>query len=282
MHRVTPWAALTVAVLALVVMLGGGPVGAQEPPEQEAPGITDWAQPLPDPAGVGVEVGTGAPAHDGGGGGGQRAPSPCGYVPVEDPEVRASYEAAHPGQDGAVYLSVCTFDDGVARNFGVNWYPEMTPEELALQAVQQVQRQLPAPRVGVNPPGPQVVRVPTWLWVEPDSWVPVAATASVPGVSATVTATPQRVAWAMGDGQTVRCDGPGQPFTPAQAGQQPVCGHTYQQSSARQPGGAYPATATVTYDVAWAAVGAPGGGPLPPITNTTELALQVTEVQALN
>lgn len=279
MRRVAPWAA--VAVLALVVMLDGGPVGAQEPPGRGLPGITDWAQPLPDPAGVGVEVGVTGPDQEGSSGG-QGAPSPCGYVRVEDPEVRVAYEAAHPGEDGAVFLSVCTFDDGKARNFGVNWYPTLTPEELALQAVQQVQRQLPAPLVGVNPPGPQLVTLPTWLWVEPDSWVPVEATASVPGVSARVVAEPVQVAWTMGDGQTVVCDGPGEPFTLAQAEREPVCGHTYQQSSARQPGGAYPVTATVSYDVRWAAVGASGGGPLPPITSTNEFALPVAEVQALN
>jgi hypothetical protein len=275
--------ASAVTVAALLVALGPWLALAQTPPAPDKqPGTFNWAQPLPDPAGVGVEVGTNTPGQDGGGDGGQGAPSPCGYVPVEDPEVVEVYQAQHPGQDGAVYLSVCTFDDGRARNFGVNWYPSLTPEELALQAVKQVRRQLPAVAVGFNPPGLQVVWKPTWLWVEPASWRPVTATASAPGVTASVTATPQRVTWAMGDGAQVVCDGPGTPYDSSQAGQEPACGHTYQQSSARQPGGAYPVTATVTYQVSWEAVGAPGGGPLPPITSINEFPLQVTEVQALN
>ena len=77
------------------------------------------------------------------------------------------------------------------------------------------------------------------------------------GGSVTATATPVSVTWRPGDGSTVTCHGAGTPYTSADdpAAPSPDCGHTYTRSSAGQPGGAFTATATITWDVAWQGAG---------------------------
>ncbi len=71
---------------------------------------------------------------------------------------------------------------------------------------------------------------------------------------------PVEVVWTMGDGTQVRCPGPGTPYQPDAdpKASSPDCGHTYQTSSGDQPGGVFPVTATVTWNVTWAGGGQTG------------------------
>ena len=80
------------------------------------------------------------------------------------------------------------------------------PVVVAQQAVKQLD--LPSNGIEMAPPttSPQLVNVSTWLWLDPATWKPYTATASIAGVSATATATPQKVVWNIGDGNTVTCD----------------------------------------------------------------------------
>jgi hypothetical protein len=105
----------------------------------------------------------------------------------------------------------------------------------------------------------------------------------VPGESVTATATPVSVTWHPGDGTTVTCQGAGAPYTSADnpAAASPDCGHTYTSSSAGQPGGAFTATATITWDVTWQGAGGAGGA-LAPLFTTAVAAFRVAESQALN
>lgn len=140
---------------------------------------------------------------------------------------------------------------------------------------------LPLPSPGLNPPGAQLVGVPTWLWVD-GPWAPASATAQVAGTSATVTAVPVSVVWSPGDGTTVTCDGPGTAYDPTRppADQRSACTHTYGRSSAALPGGAYALAATVTYEVTWSSsTGA--GGSLGTLTRTSTVPVAVEEAQAL-
>ena len=107
----------------------------------------------------------------------------------------------------------------------------------------------------------QLTNLPTWLWINPAEWVPESKTATVPGESVTATATPVSVTWHPGDGSTVTCQGAGTPYTSAdnQAAASPDCGHTYTNSSAGQPGGAFQVTATITWDITWQGAGGAGG-----------------------
>ena len=61
------------------------------------------------------------------------------------------------------------------------------------------------------------------------------------------------------------------------------CSYTWTQSSAGQPDGAYQVTATVYWQVAWTATGAPGGGNLGQVPGpAAHVAVRVAESQAVN
>jgi hypothetical protein len=144
---------------------------------------------------------------------------------------------------------------------------------------------LPSPVIRSSPAqnALQLTNLPTWLWINPAEWVPESKTATVPGESVTATATPVSVTWHPRDGSTVTCQGAGTPYTSADnpAAASPSCGHTYTSSSAGQPGGAFRATATITWDVTWQGAGG-AGGVLPPLFTTAVAAFRVAESQALN
>ncbi|MGE7433992.1 hypothetical protein [Kitasatospora sp. NPDC001175] len=155
------------------------------------------------------------------------------------------------------------------------------PKVLAEKAVSSLD--LPKPEVRLSPgaQGPQVVRVPTWLWVESRQWKPVQATAEVPGVSVVAVASPASVTWAMGDGSTVECKGAGTPYSATfdAASPSPDCGYTYLRPSAGRPDGALTVSVTVHWSVSWS--GAGQGGTYPDLATTSELTVRAVEVQSL-
>jgi hypothetical protein len=142
---------------------------------------------------------------------------------------------------------------------------------------------LPAPVINTSPPRgrAQLVGVPTWLWVD-DPWTPRSASATLGGVTATVTATPVRVEWRAGDGTApFACDGPGVPFDADHPDRTPTCAHTYtDRSTTSNDAGSFDLTATVTYDIAWAATNGDVGA-LEPLTRTATVPLVVHEAQAV-
>jgi hypothetical protein len=159
--------------------------------------------------------------------------------------------------------------------------PPPPPVVVARQAANKLT--LVTPKIGANPSpaGEQLVSLPTWLWLQAGSWEPQSATAAVPGVSVTATATPTKVTWSMGDGETVECEGPGTVF-PAGGDPRatsPTCGHTYTQSSAGRPGSAFRVSATVSWSITW--FGGGEQGELPAMETTADTTFQVAESQAL-
>jgi hypothetical protein len=127
------------------------------------------------------------------------------------------------------------------------------------------------------------VNHPTALWLDGDAVAPRSATAEVPGVRVTVTATVEQVHWETGDGDTEVCAGPGRAPDPARPGDYGGCTHSWSWPSADQLGGAYQVTATVFWRVVWAAEGAPGGGDLGLVPQRSQpLAVPVAEIQILN
>lgn len=151
-----------------------------------------------------------------------------------------------------------------------------SPEQLARQAYSQLR--LPSPSIAASPEGPQLVRLPTWLWIE-NGWEPVSATASVPGVSVTATAKPTKVQWSMGEGGSRTCDGPGTPYSsdrnPRSAS--PDCGYTYRRASGD---GGFRVTATVSWSVSWS--GAGESGTFDDLSTTDSTSFVVEEVGAVN
>lgn len=156
------------------------------------------------------------------------------------------------------------------------------PAVLAQQAVSQLA--IPKLSISASPStaADQLVGLPTWLWLDEGDWHPITATAAVPGESVTATATPISVTWSLGDGTTIVCQGPGTPYTAADApnAPSPTCGHTYATSSAGQPNNAFVVTATVSWTVAWAGGGQTGT--VPTLNNAATTALRVADVEALN
>ncbi|ANN21145.1 hypothetical protein SD37_39875 [Amycolatopsis orientalis] len=185
------------------------------------------------------------------------------------------YQCSGQGQRDALYRAPVWIPDGQAPGAA----PLPSPEELAEQARSQLR--LPSPVIGSSPDGTQLVQLPTWLWLDREMWRTQSATASVPGVSVTATAIPASVSWAMGDGSTVSCTGPGTPF-PAQGDPRsasPDCGHIYQRSSAGAPAERFPATATVSWRITWSGAGA--SGTFPDMTTSAAASFRVAEAQAL-
>ena len=204
--------------------------------------------------------GAGAPARPGTAGGSGGAPAGCRNTAAR---------LACPGAADAM------FGTGAGA----------LPAPAALAELAREYLVLPSPVIRSSPAqaGLQLVQLPTWLWISPAEWAARSKTATVPGESVTATATPVEVTWHPGDRSTVTCRGPGTPYTSADdpASASPDCGHTYASSSAGQPGGAYTATVTITWDIAWHGAGG-AGGVLPPLFTTAVAAFRVAESQALD
>ena len=198
---------------------------------------------------------------------------------------------------GGWYSVTCIDDATGAATTRTEWIsdqavataPAVDPHQVALQAENSLD--LPVPSLHVNPSGPSVVNLPTWLWIDPSVWHQYSVTASAGTVSATAVATPESVTWEMGDGGAVVCTGPGHPFEAAlpAGGQRTPCAFTYRTSSAGQPSSdgnpddaAYTVRATITWDVSWTAQGAPGQGLLPSLTTSAESSLRVVQVESVN
>jgi hypothetical protein len=183
--------------------------------------------------------------------------------------------------EGQMYWRFCVNAAGERVSYRLFIYepgvPPVSGAELAVMARSEVILELPEPRA--NPPvtAEQLVGVKTWLWLDRADWQPASATATVPGISATVTATPVATEWAMGDGETEHCDGPGTPYT--DGARTTDCGHVYSIASTNESGGLYDAMVTVVWRVRWTASDGTGGD-LGTLRRTTPFQLQVGERQA--
>lgn len=222
-------------------------------------------------------TGTGASS-----GGGRSSPTNCTYNLV-------SVEAGSPMFDvdgnlidtsgagkwyekqcGTVYYGLIFVAAGTAGPF-------VSPRDVADGVLDRMNLPLPQPRI--SPAGDQVVNLPMWAWLE--GWTVRQETATVPGVSVTVTATPTKAVWTFGDGTTVTCNGPGTAWSPSLP-QDPPCGHTFKRSSASTVDRSFHVKVAVTWTASYVVAGGAGGGALPAVVRTTEFAVRVAEVQAVN
>ncbi len=277
-------------ILRAMVVTGATAVALAAPVWGQSPGDSayGWVETDDGGATVGAEETVTTPVSGGAGGGG--GTSPCTWTPVEADLVGEQAELIFtrmPNAQYAWYLQECTNPDGSVTSTFIPVEitdPEPAPDPEALRASAQEELRLPSPRIAMSPPGEQVVHVASWLWLDGGLWRPHSSSASAGGVTATVTATPTRTVWDMGNGETVVCDGPGTPYDPsrADAAQSTSCSYTYRNSSAGRPGHAYPMTVTVEWQLGWTVTGAAGGGALPGLTTSTSTTVPVGEVQALN
>jgi len=134
----------------------------------------------------------------------------------------------------------------------------VNPAQLGREAVDSMN--LVAPTVGATPrPSAEpvsLIGLPTWLWIDSadeHSWGPITRTASAGGVTVTATAKVAKVAWDMGDGNTVTCTTKGTEWTPAKGtGDSPTCGYRYTSRGERT------ITATTFWEVDWSGAGQSG------------------------
>lgn len=157
--------------------------------------------------------------------------------------------------------------------------PKITGAQLAQQALSRFKVSAPTPMLS---PTRAVVNYPTWLWLQ-GGWSPQSATATVPGLSATVTARPTKVVWNMGDGGQVTCDGPGTAYNPnvADSAQHTDCSYTYATSSAGVPGGTFTASVTVYFGASWKATDGTAGQ-LGTVTGAANFPVTVEQIESVN
>ena len=153
------------------------------------------------------------------------------------------------------------------------------PRVLASEALASVA--IPAPPIATSPSNDRLyAQVRTWLWLPSGWWRTYSATANAGGVSTTVTATPQRAVWSLGDGATTTCNGPGVEWRRGMRDDATYCSYTYRHSSAQQQGGKYTLSVTVWFEVTWTS-NTGDSGALPAISRTASRKVEVGEVQAL-
>ena len=130
---------------------------------------------------------------------------------------------------------------------------------------------VPEPRAG----SVGIIGMPTWMWAQNPSqnmWGPVTKSVSAGGATVTATANVDQVVWAMGDGSTVSCTGPGTAYQDSFGKKSsPSCGHTYTRQ------GTYTVRATSYWTVQWAGVGQSGTIPLN-FTQTTNITMGEAQV----
>jgi hypothetical protein len=186
---------------------------------------------------------------------------------------------------GQTYFLVCIDGNGnvVFADFVVyNPVAPIDPATLARQAWRQLPLVFPDARTSPDRSRSQYVGLPTWLWVDQSDWQPRSATASVPGLSATVTATPTRIEWELGDGRGVEVCDAGTPYdaTKPAASQSTNCSHTFMDASSVSPDRVFHAMATMWWTVQWQATDG-SSGTLPDAFRSTTFDVRVDEIQAL-
>ncbi len=227
--------------------------------------------------GVGVQI----PGGTGGGGGG--AGWKCQYYDAQQSS-GGSAQVPIPVA-GEQYYLVCFDAAGNLVFSGFVVYqpgPAIDPATLAQQAWKTLPLSLPAPRTSPDAGASQYVGLATWLWIDPAQWSSLSATAEVPGLSATVTATPSRSEWSFGDGTDPLVCGAGVPYDQARpaASQSTDCSHTFERASSSAPDGVFHVSVTVYWTVAWTATDG-SGGVLPDAFRTSTFELNVGEIEAL-
>ncbi len=135
---------------------------------------------------------------------------------------------------------------------------------------------IPLPAIATSPPvgGTQLVGLPVWFWS--NTHYARSVTASIPGLSATLTATPGDLVIDMGDGTTLTCPSGGIRYDPALShrDQSTDCSGPYDRH------GQFTTTATVVWALTWTASNGQSGT-LPPVVRRSTTVLNIQQAQAV-
>lgn len=278
---------------------GGGSATASTGPGKVTVGVGVHHHPRPGPTSTTISATTTTLPS----GGGSSDPTPttdpitCTLIPVNLPQFQQALGIGGP-EPGYWAIDECTGPNGPIPHPPV-WIviaqpgTPATPGGAAVTApppvvvAQQAEKQLDLPSITIDmappPASPQLVNVSTWLWLDPTGWKPYTATAAIDGVAATAIATPEKVVWNMGDGNTITCDGPGTPYELSEPNATSHCTYTWTASSDAEPGGTFDVSATTVWQVTWTVAGAAGGGNLGLVAGpAAHVEVKVTESQAIN
>lgn len=194
-------------------------------------------------------------------------------TPVDQPTVVNSAT----GVAMTVYVRTC---GGIAQYVFV---PPESPTDIAKVAYNKVASLVPKPVPAFSPPvDKMIVNFETWLGVTPSD--PIAATAAIPGLSATVTARATDIEWTTGsqipgDPATISCRpwgstefaADGCAWTPAFPSVAKVTGTIDQR---------YHGTVTIVWQVTWLASNGAAGA-LADLRTTTPISMGVQEIQTI-
>ena len=178
-------------------------------------------------------------------------------------------------ETGAI-VQVCTrkADGGKVRSLYLPTDPRPLVTADAVASA-QAQLALPEPEIGTAPPrdGVLLVGVETWFWARNDR--PANATASIPGLSATITASPKALHLRFPDGTSITCPGGGSAWAPGRSGrsQHSDCTHIFQRA------GDQAVRATLDWDLSWTATNGESGS-LPAVHRVSDIHLPLRQAQA--
>ena len=158
--------------------------------------------------------------------------------------------------------------------------PPPVPRYLAEETASEMA--VPLADVAMSPPegSDHLVNLASWLWVK--NWQPVATSATLRGVTVTVTASPESVSWDMGAGDPPVVCGPGRAYDPSvpDEAQSTDCSYTYRRSSFGQPQERFRGAATMRWSITWSS-STGEGGTLAPVSTRRPFSLRVAEGQAV-
>jgi hypothetical protein len=194
--------------------------------------------------------------------------------PSEDPTTVGSVRVDPDGITAVLYFRDC--GDGPTRQYV--WVRREPPVVVAQQALSDLAtRLLTAPLVSVSPPDRGVVNLETWLAATDTG--PISATAVIPGLSVTVTATITSTIWDLGNGDRITCSGTGEAWSDELDGMPAPCGYTYRAATpATAP---HQLTATFVWQITWRSSRG-DSGTLPAVTSTSQtIEYAVREIQTV-
>jgi hypothetical protein len=285
LNRVPVWRPALAAVL-LATALAGYPVAAasaagQSPAlggcsYQQVDGSYEWV----------CQNTTTIPGQPGSGGGPGGSTSACTLTPLSQQQA-AFLGLKWPPPKGDTWEAITCpgnqpFGGVVLVGPGDPNDPAVTPQVLAQIAIGELRIPLPEPQTAPPRGKEGLVGLPEWFWVA--NWAPVHMTVTAGPVWARATATPEQLTFNPGDGLgTDSCRGPGTVYRPALplSAQQTDCSYTYQQPSTGQPGNAYQASVTVSWNISWVGSGGAGGEVAAGVTSNAPFTLPVAAGEAL-